>query len=106
MPLPPPSQRPAAVRFTDVDVDVVPDTFVASSRMIGGSVVSSSEVNKETLQPASPIPELTGHMGSHSVTCHPAEVTSPPFTPVAEWLACWTQAQKGLGSNHSRDAVG
>ena len=25
---------------------------------------------------------------------------------VAEWLACWTQAQKGSGSNHSRDAVG
>ena len=25
---------------------------------------------------------------------------------VAEWLACWTQAQKGLGSNHCRDAVG
>ena len=25
---------------------------------------------------------------------------------VAEWLACWTQAQKGLGWNHSRDAVG
>ena len=25
---------------------------------------------------------------------------------VAEWLACWTQAQKGPGSNHSRDAVG
>ena len=23
----------------------------------------------------------------------------------AEWLACWTQAQKGLGSNRSRDAV-
>jgi len=22
------------------------------------------------------------------------------------WLACWTQAQKGLGSNRSRDAVG
>ena len=21
---------------------------------------------------------------------------------VAEWLACWTQAQRGLGSNHSR----
>jgi len=27
-------------------------------------------------------------------------------TLVAEWLACWTQAQKSLGSNHSRDAVG
>ena len=25
---------------------------------------------------------------------------------VAEWLACWTQAQKGPGSNLSRDAVG
>ena len=25
---------------------------------------------------------------------------------VAEWLACWTQALKGLGSNHSLDAVG
>ena len=24
---------------------------------------------------------------------------------VAKWLACWTQAQKGLGSNRSRDAV-
>jgi len=25
---------------------------------------------------------------------------------VAEWLACWTQAQKGSGSNRSHDAVG
>jgi len=25
---------------------------------------------------------------------------------VAKWLACWAQAQKGLGSNRSRDAVG
>ena len=25
---------------------------------------------------------------------------------VAEWLAFWTQAQKGPGSNRSRDAVG
>jgi len=25
---------------------------------------------------------------------------------VAEWLACWTQAYKGPGSNGSRDAVG
>ena len=27
-------------------------------------------------------------------------------TEVGEWLACWTQAQKGPGSNRSRDAVG
>ena len=25
---------------------------------------------------------------------------------VAEWLACWTRAQKGPGSNRNRDAVG
>jgi len=25
---------------------------------------------------------------------------------LAQWLACWTQAQKGSGSNRSRDAVG
>ena len=25
---------------------------------------------------------------------------------VAEWSACWTQAQKGPGSNRNRDAVG
>ena len=25
---------------------------------------------------------------------------------VAEWLACWTQAQKGQGSDRSCDAVG
>jgi len=25
---------------------------------------------------------------------------------VAEWLECWTQAQKGSGSNRNRDAVG
>ena len=30
----------------------------------------------------------------------------PDGGSVAEWLACWTQAQKGLGSNRSRDAVG
>ena len=25
---------------------------------------------------------------------------------LAEWLTCWTRAQKGPGSNCSRDAVG
>jgi len=28
-----------------------------------------------------------------------------PGGSVAEWLACWTPAQKGPGSNHSLDAV-
>jgi len=48
------------------------------------------------LQPASSPRELVCHVGSHIVICY----------PVAEWLACWTQAQKGPGSNRSRDAVG
>jgi len=30
-------------------------------------------------QTASPLREHTCHMGSHSVTCHPAEVTFPPL---------------------------
>ena len=29
-----------------------------------------------------------------------------PGGSVAEWLACWTEAQKDPGSNRSRDAVG
>jgi len=29
-----------------------------------------------------------------------------PDSLVAEWLTCWSQAQKGLGSHRSRDAVG
>ena len=28
---------------------------------------------------ATPLQELTCHMGSHSVTCHPAEATFPPL---------------------------
>jgi len=32
--------------------------------------------------------------------------TSEMGGSVAAWLACWTQAHKGLGSNRSRDAVG
>ena len=28
------------------------------------------------------------------------------FLQLTEWLACWTEAQKGLGSNRSRGAVG
>ena len=28
---------------------------------------------------ANPLRELTRHMGSHNVTCHPAQVTFPPL---------------------------
>jgi len=30
---------------------------------------------------ATPLQELTCHMGSRSVTCHPAEATFPPLPP-------------------------
>jgi len=43
--------------------------------------------------------------------CHFIELMFPACSDstggaVAEWLACWTQAQNGPGSNHSRDTVG
>ena len=37
---------------------------------------------------------------------HAKQVVTMQGGSVAEWLACWTQAQKGLGSNRSSDAVG
>ena len=51
---------------------------------------------------------------TNPLTCHNIIGTVGVFQPpslsmggsLAEWLACWYQAQKGLGSNHSRDAVG
>ena len=50
---------------------------------------------------------LTIHSLSASLSVLTASYpTYPPTTSVAEWLACWTQAQKGPGSNRSRDAVG
>ena len=43
---------------------------------------SSKEVSNKCIavrKVATPLRELTCHMGSHSVTCHPAEVTFPPL---------------------------
>jgi len=37
------------------------------------------ETEYSSYQPASPLRELTCRVGSHSVTCHPAEVTFPPL---------------------------
>jgi len=38
----------------------------------------------EVRKVATPLRKLTCHMGSHSVTCHPAEVTFPPLPQLAE----------------------
>jgi len=37
---------------------------------------------------------------------HKSTVIEMTGGSVAEWLECWTQAQKGPDSNRSRDAVG
>jgi len=41
--------------------------------------VKSKVTGYSSCQHASPLLELTCHMGSHSVTCHPAEVTFQPL---------------------------
>jgi len=46
---------------------------------------------------ATPLRELTCHMGSHSVTCHPAEVTFPPYNRHSSEHVYW----RGEGM-HSR----
>jgi len=43
-----------------------------------------------------------GRKGKGSVSTLPTYEVAPM---VAEWLACCTQAQKGLGSNRSCDTV-
>ena len=40
------------------------------------------------------------------VPAHPGSPGKRAVISVSEWLACWTQAQKGPGSNRSRYAVG
>ena len=43
---------------------------------------------------------------SVSMSCCAYTHSNSQSGSVAEWLACWTQAQKGPGSNRSCDAVG
>ena len=51
------------------------------SLMLECAVTKKSKEGYSSLQASlpSPLRELTCHMGSHSVTCHPAEVTLPPL---------------------------
>ena len=41
-----------------------------------------------------------------NVTRLTQQVLYRSFSTLAEWLACWTQAQKGPGLNRNRDAFG
>jgi len=49
---------------------------------------------------------LTCDVAGHNVSINIWYKSYAKRGSAAEWLACWTQAQKGLGSNRSRDAVG
>ena len=47
-----------------------------------------------------------GQRKTGEVVCEFAPRTQFMGGSLAEWLACWTQAQKGVSSNRGRDAVG
>ena len=55
--------------ITSQNIDVMGDAMVKGKML---AEFSSSQL-------ATPLRELTCRMGSHSVTCHPAEVTFPPL---------------------------
>jgi len=53
------------------------------------------------MESATPLREITCHMRSHSVTCHPAEVTFPPLpqpklVPVAITAVCIAQCGRAV----------
>jgi len=49
----------------------------AGSAALSADVVTSNKCIA-VRKVATPLRELTYHVGSHSVTCHPAELTFPP----------------------------
>ena len=53
-----------------------PDT---SSQCLKQLVSIKVKIHIALCKQASPLRELTFHMGSHSVTCQPAELTFPPL---------------------------
>jgi len=54
--------------------------YTGTRRSATGNTAAKVKVNG-VQQFARPLGELTCHMGSHSATCHPAEVTLPPLPP-------------------------
>ena len=68
--------------FSNRDISYATDSMQSHNR-IGFAFKLQSEVTSNKCiavhKVATPLRELTCHMGSHSVTCHPAEVTFPPL---------------------------
>jgi len=81
----------------------VPKITVITRKAYGGAYcVMNSKHMRGDINYAWPSAEVAV-MGAKVGVCRPF----CHFYPLgAEWLACWTQVQKGPGSNRSRDAVG
>jgi len=83
------TKMPVLLRFTDtlnfwhllVWLTYDMNTVVVRSFLYVGQRLKVKGKGKKysSSQTASPLRELTCHMGSHNVTCHPAEVTFPPL---------------------------
>ena len=86
----------AKFHYTDTDTDT--DIFVAKLRWVRAGPFRRKKVRVRVVEfsfkrniaekrngviavrkVATPLRELTCHVGSHSVACHPAEVTFPPL---------------------------
>ena len=54
----------------------------------GNAVLKSKKVKTDIADlggiPTSELQEVTCHMGSHSVTCHPTQVNAPRLTPAMQ----------------------
>jgi len=80
----------------------------SSGAMMLSSIVAASAVpstGADTDSPP-PLPPTTSSTFVDDDFTTYVLVTRLQGGSVAEWLACWTQVQKGFGSNRSHDAVG
>ena len=57
----------------------LPNSAIANLKSQVSKVSKVTGYSSSLTEVASPLLELTCHMGSHSVTCHPAEVTFQPL---------------------------
>jgi len=58
-------------------LDTRPCKILDRRLRLSGPVVGDANKCTAVRKVATPLRDLTCHMGSHSVTCHPAEVTFP-----------------------------
>ena len=97
------------LRFQSLGKGATLDLAVVHDRSARASVMKYRHPirNKQecsSLQQASPLRELTCHMGSHSVTCHPAEVIFPSL--FSQPITAGTRSSDPGGTQGWADVVG